>query len=159
MIERYLAWFGGRSLREKRLLIVAAALALLTLLWGGIIRPVGDALSSARQRHADAVVRLAQTEARLRAIGRLQRDPPGALGGPLDATIRDSANQAGFPLASVMGQGRDRVDITIGAARPGALFGWIAGLERSGLLVDSLAIADNGDHTVSIRMTLRTRGR
>lgn len=159
MIERALAWFGGRSLREKRLLVVAAALALLTIVWGGIIRPVGDALSSARERHGDAVIRLAETEARLRAVERLQRDPPGALAGPLDATIRDSANQAGFPLASVQPQGQDRVDITIGAARPGALFGWIAGLERSGLLVDSLAITDNGDRTVSTRMTLRARGR
>ena len=30
-------WFEGRSLREKRLLLVMAALAVLTLLWGAVI--------------------------------------------------------------------------------------------------------------------------
>ena len=42
-------WFEGRSLREKRLLLVMAALAVLTLLWGAVIRPVGDGLSSGSQ--------------------------------------------------------------------------------------------------------------
>ena len=51
-------WFEGRSLREKRLLVAMAALAVLTLIWGAVIRPVGDGLSSARERHASAVTRL-----------------------------------------------------------------------------------------------------
>ena len=62
------AWFDGRSLRERRLLLVMTALLVLVILWAGIIRPVGDGLSSARGRHADAVVRLGETEAAVEAI-------------------------------------------------------------------------------------------
>ena len=40
MIANLKRWFDTRSLREKRLLLVMAALAVLTLVWGGIIRPV-----------------------------------------------------------------------------------------------------------------------
>ena len=56
-------WFDGRSLREKRLLLVMGALLVVTLLWGGLLRPLGDGLSSARERHADAVIRLGEAQA------------------------------------------------------------------------------------------------
>jgi general secretion pathway protein M len=158
MIQRFTTWFGDRSLRERRLLIVMAALALLTLVWAGIIRPVGDGLSSARERHADAVIRLAETEARVRAVEALQRDRAPPLNAPLDAVIRDRANEAGFALANVAPQGQGGVQIAIASARPGALFGWIARLESAGILVDSLSTTDNGDKTVSVQMTLKARG-
>jgi general secretion pathway protein M len=158
MIAAFNTWFADRSLREKRLLIVMAALAALTLIWAVIIRPVTDALSSARERQASAVVRVAETEMRLDALKSLQQDRPAPLSGPLDAVIRDRANEAGFPLANVTGQGADRVQISITAAKPGALLSWIADLEVAGILVDSLNITNNGDQTVAANMTLKARG-
>lgn len=158
MIERFKTWFGDRSLREKRLLIVMAGLAVLTLVWAGIIRPLGDGLSSARERHTDAVIRLAETEARVKAVESLQRDLGAPLNAPLDAVIRDRANETGFALASVAPQGQGGVQIAIASARPGALFGWIARLESAGILVDALSTTDNGDKTVSVQMTLKARG-
>lgn len=158
MIARSTDWFAGRSLRERRLLIVMAALAVLTLVWAGIIRPVEDGLSSARERHSDAVLRLADTQTRLRALKLLRADRPAPLGAPLDAVIRDRANTAGFALASVTPQGSDRLQIAIGSARPGALFAWIADLEGAGIIVDALNITSNGNQTVSAQMTLKARG-
>lgn len=158
MIARFKTWFGDRSLREKQLLIVMAALAVLTLVWAGIIRPLGDGLSSARERHTDAVIRLAETEARVKAVRALQRDGAAPLNAPLDAVIRDRANEAGFALANVAPQGQSGVQIAIASARPGALFGWIARLESAGILVDSLSSTDNGDKTVAVQMTLKARG-
>jgi general secretion pathway protein M len=158
MIERFRMWFDGRSLREKRMLIVMGALVLLTLLWAVIIRPVTDGLSSSRERHTSAVIRFAETRSRVKAVEALQKDRPAPIEAPLDAVIRTRANDAGFALASVTPQGADRVQISIASARPGALFGWIAGLESAGILVDSLSTADNGDKTVSVQMTLKARG-
>jgi len=44
------------------------------------------------------------------------------------------------------------------SARPGALIGWIADLEASGILVDRLGTTDNGDRTVAVQMTLKAQG-
>ena len=158
MIQHFRTWFDGRSLREKRLLLAMAALAVLTLLWVGIILPVTDSLSSAKERHADAVVRMGETQARLAVLQDLQRDRPAPLGGPLDAIIRARANEAGFPLSLANPIGNDRIQIGIASARPGALLGWIGDLERAGILVDSLNITNNGDQTVAAQMTLKARG-
>ncbi|MEN2785141.1 type II secretion system protein GspM [Sphingomonas qilianensis] len=158
MIAQFRTWFDGRSLREKRMLLAMAGLALLTVIWAGIILPVTDALSSARERHAGAVVRLGETQARLAVLQDLQRDRPAALGAPLDTVIRLRANEAGFPLSLATPMGNDRVQIAITSAKPGALLGWIGELERAGILVDSLNMTNNGDQTVAAQMTLRARG-
>lgn len=151
-------WFAARSLREKRLLIVMVALAAVTLVWALIIRPVNDGLSNARERHQNAVIRLAETQARVKAVAAIEQQHPSAIGAPLDVVIRDRANEAGFALTSVNADGPNRVQIAIATARPGALFGWIAQLESTGIIVESLATADNGDKTVSAQISFRVRG-
>jgi general secretion pathway protein M len=158
MIERFRFWFAGRSLRERRLLLVMFALLALTIVWAGIIRPVTDGLSSARERHTDALIRLAETQARVKELEAIQRQRPAPLEAQLDTVIRDRANEAGFALASVTPDGPNRVQITIATARPGPLLGWIAGLESAGILIDSLSTADNGDKTVSAQISLKVRG-
>lgn len=149
-------WFAGRSLRERRLILGAAALAALVLVWIGLIRPLGDALSSARERQADAALRLADTRAAVDAV-RAARGRP--LTGTLADTVRASADQAGFALASLDVQGPDRVRVGIASARGGALVGWLARLEGAGVLVDRAQLADHGDRTVGVDLTLRARGR
>lgn len=149
------AWFAARSLRERRLLLVAAALAVVTLIWGGIVLPVRDGLSSARERHAAAVERLGTTIDRVERLGRVGRRP--ALGSDLVALIRAQADEAGFALATVDAEGPDRVRATIQSARPGALAGWLARLEQRGLLVDSATLTDHGDRTVGAVLVLKAR--
>lgn len=158
MTGRIWIWYRDRSLRERRLLGVMAVLGVVTLAWAGIIRPVNDGLSSARARHASAVIRLADTQARLDTLRLIQRDRPAPLGGPIDAIIRLRADEAGFALASATPQGSDAVQLSIAAARPGALIRWIADLESAGILVESLTLSNNGNQTVAAQMTLRARG-
>jgi general secretion pathway protein M len=158
MIEQMQGWFGSRSGREQRLLLVMLALLALTIVWAGIILPVTDALSTARTRHDAAVVVLAETQARVQDVKALERDRPGPLGAPLDTVIRDRANAAGFALANVTRVGDNGVQIGIGSARPGALMAWVAGLEDDGILVDTLTLTDNGDKTVAAQIALRVRG-
>ena len=150
-------WFAGRSLRERRLLLVMAALALVTLVWAGIIIPVRDGLSSARERHQAAAVRLGETQAAIDSIKRVRalRTPP--LAGALQDVVRAEADQAGFALETLEPQGDQRVRTTIRSARPGALTAWLARLERIGILVDTATLRDNGDRTVGVDLVLKVR--
>ena len=157
MIGRITEWFGGRSLREKRLILAMLALGSLTIVWVGIIRPVSDGLSFSRERYRDAAIRLGDTRSRVAAVTDLTRSHHRPLTGAFDAAVRASADQAGFTLQTLNGLGADRVQVGIASARPGALFAWIATLERSGFLVGSLATTDNGDHTIAAQMTLMAR--
>jgi len=157
MIANLKLWFDGRSQREKQMLIVMAALFVVTVIWG-LYLPIGDALSSAKTRHTDAVIRYGETEARVRAIGQLGKGGPVQLAGPLDTVIRDRANQAGFDLASVGPAPGGGVALTIAKARPAALLNWVAMLESGGILVDSLSATDNGDKTVAVQMTVKVQG-
>lgn len=150
-------WFAALSLREKRLVLATLALAALTLLWAGIWIPVTDGLLSSRQRQADAVIRLGDTEARVAELAALAKARPAALTGGLDAELRRRADAAGFTLQTLNQLGPGRVQIGIASARGGALMAWVAGLEQGGILVESMRLTDNGDHSLAVQMTLYGR--
>lgn len=150
------SWYQGRSLREKRLILVMLALLVVTILWGGIIRPVRDGLESSRERHASAEVRLGEVQRQVAQVKAIQRGRPRAPEGPIADAIRTRAEEAGFALSSLEPDGAN-VRIGIATAKPGALLGWIAGLEADGLLVDASTITGNGDGTVSATLTLKGR--
>lgn len=152
-------WFDGRSLREKRLILVMLALIGLTLVWAAIIRPVGDALSSARERQADAAVRLGETRAQVDAVRAVQALRVRPTEGAFADVVRARADAAGFALAALDVSAPDRVHATIASARPGALIGWLSSLEGAGILVDSAALTDNGDRTVGVDLVLKAQGR
>lgn len=154
-----IGWFNTRSLREKRLLLVMVALLALTVVWFGVIRPIGDALSSERQRHADAVVRLGATAARVEAIRDIARARPAPLTGSFADAVRARAADAGFAVASLDQDGPDRVRVGIAGAKPAALVSWLTRLEGAGILVDSATLTDKGDRTVGVQLVLKARGR
>lgn len=149
------SWFAGRSLRERRLILVMLALLVVTILWGGIILPVRDGLSSARERYADAVVRLGGTQNAVDLIRSAGRRAP--IEGSLADTVRRRAEAAGFALATVDESGAGRVHATITAARPAPLARWFAGLETSGILIESAAWRDNADGSVGVDFVARAR--
>lgn len=151
-----MTWFAERSLREKRLLIVMAALLVLTLVWLLVIRPLGDALSSERQRHADAVVRLGETAAAIEAIRESRRGRP-PLTGALADVVRARAAEAGFAIATLDEAGPGRIRVGIAGARPAALVPWLARLEAGGVLVDTATLTDKGDRTVGVQLVLKAR--
>lgn len=158
MIAALKIWFDGRTLRERRMLLVMVAAIVLTVIWFGVFLPLSDGLSSSRTRLDDAVVRLGNAQTELDAIKTLQKNRPQPVPGPLDDFIRQNAGDAGFALSNVAPQGDGRVQIAIPTARPGALFAWIASLERAGVVVASIDVSNNGDQTVAAQMTLMKRG-
>lgn len=157
MTEQLLTWFRARTQREQYMVAGGAIAVVLAFLYFLIV-PLSDALASAKARHADAVIALGETQARVDAVKALQAERAAPLDAPLESVIRTRANDAGFALTNVTPQGSDHVQLAIASARPGALIGWIAGLEASGILVDRLATTDNGDRTVSVQMTVKAQG-
>jgi len=157
MIDRARLWYVALSKREQWLVAAAAALAIVTLLWGSAVL-LGGALQSAHSRYTDAVRRYADTEQRVAAVREETKSGIVAPHGPIDVVIRDKAQAAGFVLSSNVPQADGSVVIAIASARPPALFAWVASLERDGLIVRQLAASNNGDQTLAVQMTLGKRG-
>lgn len=160
MIGAIRTWFGGRTPREQRLLLVLAAVAAVVLAWLLVLRPLGDALAEARERHDAAVIARSEARARAEAIGALEKNKGPALREPVDVVLARAATEAGFELASVEpaadGSG---TTIAIEAVKPQAFFPWVARLEGGeGLLVTALAATANADKTLAVRATFRGRG-
>jgi general secretion pathway protein M len=145
-------WWEARSVRERRLLALMFALLGLVLAWLVVVRPLADALDAVKQRHAAAVVALAEAKARPAATG-------PAAAGPADAIVARTAADAGFAGARIARLGPARATVAVDAARPQALFGWVAQMERRGLVVERLRAQANADRTLSAEIALRAGGR
>lgn len=158
MMERLGNWWTGRSRREQWLLGVMIALLAAVMLWLGVWRPVGGALSAARDRHDAAMTALARVEAQVAAVRALKRAPPPPLGAPLATIVGDSAGEAGFTAAGVVPQGTGRVVVTIASVRPIAFFAWIDALTRRGIVIERLSSRANSDPTLTVEVTLAERG-
>jgi general secretion pathway protein M len=148
-----IAWWDARSARERWLVGAMLVLAAILLVWLLIVRPLADALDAAKMRHGDAAVALAL--ARARAQPAPTSAPEAA--GPIESIIARTAGAAGFPGARVAASGPGRASVSLDAARPQALFGWIAQMEQAGLVVERLRVRANQDHTLSAEMSLGAR--
>ncbi|MDE0880444.1 MAG: type II secretion system protein GspM [Sphingomonas bacterium] len=155
-MTRLRTWYVDRSLREKRLLLLMAALLIVTIVWAGIVIPIRDGLDTSRGRYEDAVVRLATTRGDVDVIKAAGRRTP--MTASLADTVRAAADQAGFEIATLDDQDGGRVRVTIQSARAAAMSGWLAGLETRGVLVDSATLRDTGNRSVGADLVLKARG-
>ena len=154
-------WFAGRSVRERRLIALMGLVALFTLGWLFVIRPLADAQVEARTRHTEAVERLGSVRDRLLALGASdgQLVASARALGAIDLYVAQSAAEAGFALDRNDPAGPDRTDVAIATARPQALFGWLGGLEAAGVAVDALSARPaDVPGTVAVTATLRRVG-
>jgi general secretion pathway protein M len=146
-------WWEARSERERWLAGTMLVLFLVLLVWLLVVRPLSDALDAAKMRHGDAAVALAEARARAAPTG----GGGPAAAGPVDAIVTRTAGAAGFPAARVAAMGPGRAAVSLDAARPQALFGWIAQMEQAGLVVERLRARANQDHSLSAELTLGAR--
>lgn len=155
MKAQFLSWWRERSVREQRLLLAMFALLIVTILWLGIYRPIQAALSGARVRHQEAVIRLGE----VRAQADIVRMGAGRQGvaGPLADIVTRAAGEVGFANATVAAQGDRRVSVSIPSARPAPVMSWIAALEAQGIVVERLNARANADPTLTVDLVL-TRG-
>lgn len=142
------------TVRERALIAVMLVLLAVVLAWLAIVRPVEDGLARARAEHGIAVDRTGRIAALAEALKRT-RGAPARIEGALDQVVGQSAAEAGFTLDTAVSQGPDRLTIAIGAARPAALFAWLAALEARGIAVETVVVEPGASNTVSVRATFR----
>lgn len=160
MSARLRLWWGLRTPREQRMLLVMTALLAIVLAWLLVVRPVDDGLAAARARHARAVLDLAAARGQAARIADLERKGPRPPEAPLATAIGQRAAEAGFAAARVASDGPGRVTVAIDAARAQALFGLLGTLERrDGLVVERLSARTNSDATLAAEAVLRERRR
>lgn len=158
MIDRLKQYWRLRSVREQRLLLAMLALFAITFVWLGLVRPLGDRLAAARERHAQAVLALAAARGQADAIASLQRGPAPPPGMAVGQIVQRAAADAGFTAAMVTPDGLVRAAVAIPAVRPQAFFGWVAELERRyGLVIDRMNVRTNSDATLGVDLTVRSR--
>jgi len=157
MNEALASWWRLRSAREQGLLLVMFGLLALVLVWLLVVRPLSDALDSAKRRHGEDVTALAEARARAGA-GALATAPTATAPLPVDAYLGRTAPEAGFTGARIVAQGPARATVVIDAARPQAFFAWVRLMEQNGLVVESLRARANDDRTLAIEAALRARG-
>ncbi len=158
MNETFRSWWKTRTVREQQMLLVMFALIALVLAWLVIIRPLGDALSDARERHNAAVLALADLRAQTAAIKQAQQGTPASLNEPIEALVGRSASDAGFTVTRIEPQGGNTVNLVMDTVRAQAFFGWVGQMESRGLIVDRLVATPNADQTLSVQVAFRARG-
>lgn len=156
MTAQALIWWAGRSPRERVLLGVMAALLAAVLVWL-IFVAFANARDRAVLRLDTAVTDMGRINAAAAVIRRAQRAGPAPAAGTAVMIIGAAASQTGLALSRIDPQGNDRVGIAIANASSKAVFGWIAGLERRGYLVDRLTIRTNSDATIAVEGVIRPR--
>ena len=156
MIDNVRAWFTGLSQREKILVGIAGLLLAGLVGYYGIARPMVGAMASAEERYVYAVERQARIEAKVAALQQPVDGQVAKFSGAIDAFVGQSAGETGIAVASVTPQSDNRVNMVVESAKPTALFGWLARIEREGIAVESLSVNPAGNGAVSATLTLRS---
>lgn len=155
MIEQFRDGWLSRTPRERILLSVLGVLVCAILLWALVWRPTNAFLQSARAEQAEALDRLARTKA---MVAEAKRATPATAATDVGNVISQSAIEAGFTLAKNDQQQAGQYSVAITSVKSRALFVWLGGLERQGVIAQTANVRSNGDGTVAFDAVLRGRG-
>lgn len=160
MIDRLSHWWATHSDRERWLVGVASALAVLILTWLLIIHPIDNMREASKARYDAAVMTLGRVEARLSEMGAVATRPRVTSSGAIHDLVRTEADRVGFTNIQTEAIGSEGVRVIITAVRAQAFFTWAADLEtRLGLDVAALSARPNADETLSVEVTFNRRSR
>lgn len=137
-------WWRTRSARERGLLLLLTAIALVLVAWYGVASPLRSTAQRAALHRATAAQLLREVETARAQIGAIVI--PAAA--ELDDVLTLSAAEAGFALETHREENAREVTVSGHAADPAALFGWIAMLRKNHeLVVANLTVVreENGE--------------
>ncbi|MBA4804828.1 MAG: type II secretion system protein M [Brevundimonas sp.] len=148
-------WWEGRTLRERRLLVVMAALFVATAAWLGLVRPLMDWRSAAAERRAEATVEAAAARRDLARLAPETSGPRRAGAEGLEPLVRRTAEAAG--LAADLSMGPDGgLAFRVASVPSGTGFAWLSALEADhGLRICRLGVVENADATVNLEGGIR----
>ncbi|MEP2103698.1 MAG: type II secretion system protein GspM [Parasphingorhabdus sp.] len=156
MIDSIRNWFHALSPREKILIGVGGVLFALVVGYYAVIATFMSAFDSAEQRYQEAVDGQVRIEAKVDALTAPADKTVKPVTGPLDVFISQNAGEAGFAVGRLDPQTNGTVKLAISSAKPTALFGWLAMLERRGIAVEELAVNAGPNETVTATLILRS---
>jgi general secretion pathway protein M len=158
MIGKVKSWYAALSRREQVMVGVLGALVALTVLVYGMILPIGNWYDSANERYRLAVENSSRVMARLAVLERGGTRQVAGSGEPVNLVLATDASELGLELSSNQAQGNQSATIVIPSATPPAFFGWVAQLERQGIILQSLNMRPGQGGTVAINATFRRAG-
>lgn len=143
------AWWGGRTLRERRMLLVMAGLLTAFFVWMALVQPVLGWRAAAADRAEAAAATLAEVRAAAASIA-----PPRPPASPppegLEPLIRRTAEAAGLEVVTVM-SASGQLGFQLSSVSSGPLFGWLGPLETDHrLTICSLGVTENADATLNV---------
>lgn len=152
-MTRYLApfelWWSGRTLRERRMLMVMAVLVLATVVGLGGVRPVLAWRTSAADRAAAAAAMLNEVRWDIASLGPVRAAAPPPVEG-LEPLIRRTSEAAGLEVITDMSSS-GRLGFKLSRVSSGPLFAWLSGLETDHhLTICRLGVVENADATLNV---------
>lgn len=152
-MNRYLApavlWWSGRTLRERRLLLVMIGLLLATAVSLGVVRPVLAWRAAAADRAAAASADLAEVRVAAAAF-QPARTSGGAPVEGLEPLLRRTAAAGGVDVVTVM-SASGQLGFQLSRVSSAPLFAWLSALESDhGLTICSLGVTENADATLNV---------
>lgn len=144
-------WWQRLSARERGLIGIMLALALMVLLSLAVVRPLAAYVASAQPR-LEAAERLRSFALSARTpVGGAAQSAQSAL--PLEERIRSTAAEAGFDSVT-LSPSNGGFAIVLPAARAPALYAWLKALEGRGVVVRSARIDTRSDATLAVALDL-----
>ena len=143
-------WWDGRTVRERRLLMVMGLLFGAVLVWLLVVRPLQAWQVGAADRRFEAEQTLAEVRAGLRIVAPSPATTVPANAEGLEPLVRRTAEAAGLTVVTTMSPGGG-LGIQMSQAPGRETFAWLAALEADhGIKVCSLGVMENADATLNI---------
>ncbi|MBA3050744.1 MAG: type II secretion system protein M [Alphaproteobacteria bacterium] len=150
-------WWGGRTLRERRMVAVMNLLLLAVVVSLGVVRPVLDWRAAAADRAAVAADVLVEVRAAVAAIRPAGSTAPAPAEG-LEPLVRRTAEAAGLEVVTLMSPS-GQLGFQLSRVGSGPLFAWLAVLETDHrLTICSLGVTENADATLNVEGSVSVGG-
>jgi len=146
MIERALAWWAGRTPRERAMLSVMGGLIVAVALWFLVLSPTLTWRTEAAERRVEAAQSLARIEA---GVARMEGQTGTSMAvADMEQVAAQTAGAAALTVDFSPADGGLGFGVT--QATTGALFGWLALLQAEhGIAPRTLVVSENADATLS----------
>lgn len=146
-------WYNARSERERRLLLLMAAILVPLLIWLLLVMPLGRAYDDALRSHLQAVDRNGRVKAlAARTSGSKGTVPPAVP--DLALFLGDNARQRGITAEARAGSAPGSAVISIASSAAPTALDWLRGLEASGYRLSDVRIAPSGAGAVTVTATV-----
>ncbi|MBD7940750.1 type II secretion system protein GspM [Brevundimonas guildfordensis] len=138
------AWWDGRSVRERRMLAAMGALVLGVVVWLAVVRPLDGWKADQVRARVAAERQLLQVQT---AAAQRGARPTEAV--DLQALVATTASAAGVQPTLGMSEG-GRLGFRLERVTTAQAFGWLAALEAGGARIEELGVVENADGTLGV---------